>query len=141
MTAKPYVPVTWGDEPVFTDKLNQMGNNEQWLFENTPRMYYNAFDVKKPNGVKIMAGILVFPPSATAGAQGYYYFGSFFSSGSKPVVVATVNTLDGQRGGVVSIRGIGVASPDHRGFSSSINNSTVTKITSQTFIHFIAVGW
>lgn len=141
MTAKPYVPVTWGDEPIFTDKLNQMGNNEQWLFENAPRMQYSAYGVQKPTGVKIMAGLLIFPPSPTAGAQGYYYFGSFFSSGCNPIIVCTVNTLDGQRGGVVSIRGIGMTIPDHRGFGSSINNSTVTQITAQTYIHFIAVGW
>lgn len=141
MTARPYVPVTWGDEPIFTDKLNQMGNNEQWLFENTPRMYYNAFNTKKPNGVKIMAGMLVLAPSATTMSQGDYYFGSFFSSGSFPIVVATVNVLDGQRGQIVSIQGIGVKSPDHRGFHAWINNKNYTNITAQAYIHFIAVGW
>jgi len=140
MTAKPYVPVTWGDEPVFTDKLNQMGNNEQYLFENSPRMYYNSYGIKKTSGVKVMCGILVLPTSKTRIKTGIFNFGTFFSAGSYPTVTTGVAPRGGSTGGTLTLRSVDAGSIDYRGFRATLY-SNVAPDPYATYIHFIAMGW
>lgn len=140
MTARPYVPVSWGDEPVYNDKLNQMCNNEQWLFENSPRMFYNSFGLKKTSGVKIMAGILTLPVGNRRIRSGLFYFGSFFSSGSRPIVVVGVNPHSGGAEYSVTLRGVSNGSIDYRGFRGTII-SGLPSDPGIMYIHFIAAGW
>ena len=141
MTAKPYVPVTWGDEPIFVDKLNQMGNNEQWLFENSPKMYYDAYNIKKPSGVKIMAGILVLAGSTTKIQTGTFFFGSFFSSGSHPIVVTSVVPKDGGGDYSTTLRSVDANGLiDYRGFRATTFSGRTAE-PAGLYIHFVAVGW
>lgn len=140
MTAKPYVPTSWGDEPIFTDKLNQMCNNDQWLFENSPRMYYNGYGVKKPSGIKIMGGILVLARSPNRYQTGTYNFGTFFSAGCKPIVTTGINPQGSLSSPSLTITGVSSNIIDYRGFHAMISAGSISNPTS-TYIHFIAMGW
>lgn len=144
MGATPYQPISWSDnEPLYTDKLNAMANNEQWLFENAPRMYYNTFGLKKTSGIKILTGFVQLPPG-NEHTGNTFYFGTFFSQGCQPVVVASINTFPRGRLVVVT-RGIGSQWPDSRGFECRVYSAEPTSATRVippgVYAAFIATGW
>src|SRR6478735_8015512 len=120
MSAQPYKPVTWGDEPASKDKMQQMANNEQWLYGNSPRMLYAAASIKKTSGLKILAGTAWIPATSLYYANVPVYFGSFFSTGCSPVVVMTPNPRNWQNRFTFSCRGIGTLQPDYRGFTAQV---------------------
>ena len=146
MAAKPYASQSWSDnEPIFTDKLNAMTNNDQYLFENMPTLYYNGHGVKKTAGTKIMtAAVAISPNSKSPNGMATFYFGNFFSSGCQPLVIASVNSYPQGRYHL-STRGIGTFWPDHRGFELRIAadelNVKNNKISATVWCPFIAIGW
>jgi hypothetical protein len=146
MGAKPYAPQSWSDnEPIFTDKLNAMANNDQWLFENMANVYYNGHGVKKAAGVKILTAAVSIPPNSKSGnGSRTFYFGNFFSSGCQPFVIASINSYPQGRFHL-STRGIGTFWPDHRGFEVRISvdelNAKSNKINATVWVPFIAIGW
>lgn len=90
MAVSEYKPVNWSDnEPTFTDKLNQMATNDQFLFENTPRMYYNhqGVEVVRDRNMKIASGVRVFVVNGSGQYIEPVEFGNFFSTACHPVVV------------------------------------------------------
>ncbi len=145
MAATPYKPVSWQDnEPLFTSKLNQMTNNEQWLYENTPRMLYTAGALKRSAGVKLASGILLCNPSPSGVQQHVVYFGSFFSQSCSPTVVTQL-VHQGEVRITFGVKGIGQQSIDHRGFEvlgGAIHHSSTWKAMTRRFwINWIAVGF
>lgn len=143
MTATPYQPISWSSqEPAFKDKLNQMTNNDQWLFENMPKMYYSVNGIKRSTGVKAATGFGVFNASATRYAAGTVSFGDYFSQGCQPVVVVGEMQTYPQREVIATIRGIGTAFPDHRGFEVYLTAvGTAKKISSTVYAPWIAIGY
>lgn len=143
-----YRPTTWGDEYISADKLNQMAANDQYLFERTPTVYYNANGVsKRTGGMKIAAGQLIVPANKKISAvHREYHFGSFFSQGCRPVVTTGMCMTSGGRYHI-TIAGLGnnSALPDHRGvrFRVIANplNSKDNKILHRVVVSWIAVGW
>jgi hypothetical protein len=143
----PYSPITWVDnDPTYTEKLKAMTNNDQWLFENSPRMLYNAFGVKRTSQVKIASGVLVFPPMAAMSAGKKVYFGNFFTAGCRPVI--TTGMVYGNEYRIhVGMRGVDYTQfPDHRGFhvQISMDHSTVQKynrLTRSCYLQWIACGY
>ena len=148
MGATPYQPISWSDnEPVYMDKLNAMANNDQWLFENAPNMYYNVQGIKKTTGVKIMTGFCYIPVTTSytvRNSVATFYFGSFFSQGCLPVVVASLQTYPQTRI-AISTRGIGTFWPDQRGFecrAAAVDSNMLWQtINPNVWAAFIAVGW
>jgi len=141
----PYKPVSWGEEPMSVDKLNQMTNNDQWLFENTPRMKYAAYTLTKNSGLKILATYAYVPPNRNRGTTRGVYFGSFFSVGCQPIVVATPVATNSQRRFFVAVNGIGRAVPDHTGAQITLQASELNpkndKLGGAVYVHVIAIGW
>jgi hypothetical protein len=123
--------------------MNAMTNNDQWLYENSPTLYYNHAGVRKSNGTKLMSGVVQLPAGGIY-TSATYYFGSFFSAGSRPVVTAGLNSYPQIRI-MVAIRGIGTFFPDHRGFEVRVSAAEVSqtgnKIKSGCWVPFTAVGW
>ncbi len=140
MAVVPYKSVSWSDnEPIFTSKLNQMTNNDQWLFENTPRMLYSAFDQRRAEGVKIASGLLACNPDPNGIQQHVVYFGSFFSESCTPVVVTGL-MHQGEVRITFGVKGIGQTYVDHRGFE--ILGGTIQRPFVKAFwIPWIAVGY
>lgn len=144
----PYKPISWSpNEAITRAKLNQMTSNDQWMFENFPRIKYEAFGVKRTSAMKIATGIRSFSKSKYTMVFGRVYFGGFFSTGCRPVVVSTPLTRNGQRRLYTVNDGIGTnLHPDHRGFAIGLINNPINPksklgITYTTYVHWIAVGY
>lgn len=115
MASTPFVPTSWGEEPITTDKLQVMSSNDQWLFENTPKISFSNMGVTKASGSKILTGGTYVPPNNKISVRSTAYFGTYFSPGCRPIVVASVFAYPQMRI-ACSIAGIGsIACPDHRG--------------------------
>lgn len=146
MAATPYKPTTFTNDALTRDKLLQMANNDQWLFENLTKVRYSANGLVRDTGVKIIAGKT---PYAAVGADYQYisiHFGSFFSAGCRPVVTGSV-----QPGGVrkrinFSVTGLGGTSsePDNSGFMAVLwttERVVGTTIDASGMVHWQAVGY
>lgn len=142
----PYKPLSWADNEVLnTDKLNAMTNNDQWLFENMPRVTF-AGNAKKTSGVKMLATRGIVAPNNSAAGSTVVYFGSTFSVGCNPIVVATSVPSDYKRRFHTVVRGIGsLMLPDHTGcqviVSSAEVNPTIMKLTSNVYVMVVAIGY
>lgn len=140
-----YKPVTWGDEPVYKNKLNQMAQNEQHLYENMPKLNFNTYGVKRTSGVKIMAAIAIVPGTTSTASAMTFNFGTFFSPGCKPVITTGIQPTQTTRWrNHAVITGISGFAPDHRGFKMFVmanEPSGSTNTIGTTYVHFIAVGW
>jgi hypothetical protein len=144
MAATPYKPVTWNGEPITLLKLNQMANNDQFLFENTPRVRYSAMGLTRDTATKVLAGKTPYPVSQADWVRVQIPFSSFFTAGCKPVVVATVESAGDERR-VVSTHGIagwGTAI-DNNGFEAHVwsAGSGSPAISQGGFINWTAVGY
>ena len=147
MAATPYKAVLWGNnEPLATDKLNQMANNSQYLFENMPKVTYSAYGIKKATSVKVIAGIVSIAPNKSLWASQRVEFGSYFSAGCKPVIVTGMQPTAGKWRFQTIVKGIGTYYPDHRGcelavgadyYGTSVKNVVDVKV----YVHYIAIGW
>lgn len=121
--------------------MAQLANNSQWLFENTPRMNYNAYGVKRATGVKIAAGIQIFGASKVAYQTRPVYFNNFFSAASHPVV--TTGVIGYQRRIFVIMNGLGTLHPDQRGFQITIEaeSASANKIERSMYVSWTAIGF
>jgi hypothetical protein len=144
MTAGPYNPVTFTSESLTQAKFEQMANNEQWLFENMPRIRYNAAGIVRDAQVKIIAGKIPYAPGGDPdGVEVKVYFGSYFTAGCKPVVVSSSENVNTQAL-IVQLNGLG-GEIDQRGFNAHIQDREPPsqggwKIQSG-WVHWIAIGW
>lgn len=145
MSSTPYRPITWSDnEPISTDKLNAMTSNDQWLFENAPRMMYSN-GIIKTDGIKILAGTVVMPGADEWNSNTTVVFPNFFSSGCQPVITVTANAWPQGRYHL-TISGIGSGiNIDNRGFflraaADEVNPKGMT-IGKSFRVHWIAIGY
>ena len=146
MGATPYKATTWGDEPVYKDKLQQMANNDQWLYENMPKMNFNTYGVKRTTGLKILAGIAIVPAGKKDWSGTTFNFNSFFSSGCKPVIVTGTQPTGGRWRYHTIVKGIGSYYPDHRGVEINVGadyfgTPTANVVDQKVYVHLIAIGW
>lgn len=145
MAVTSYNGVTWSDdEPIYTSKLNQMSQNEQYLFENAPTVYYKAHGVTRQTGIKIAAGVTPCTRSGGYRENTTINFGTFFTTGCNPVVTHSMLHT-----GEVRVhwghKGIGTTLPDHRGFEIYGNldslNLRTNYLTRNYYISWIAIGY
>lgn len=144
MAATPYRPVSWTDQNLSKEKLQQMANNEQWLFENNPKIRYNySGAIIRDNGLKIIAGKSPFGTSGLDSIDTWVYFGNFFSAACKPIVTAVVETGGFWLRKFITIRGIG-GEIDYRGFLAHLTtheNVVDNRVEASGWIHWTAVGF
>lgn len=138
-----FEPQSFVEGPFTLEDLNQLASNQNWLFENLPKVEYRA-GVSRNKGLKLLGGKTAFTATTTADFTNIdVSFGNYFSPGCSPAITATVHASRFARK-YVSIRGIGVArtEPDHRGFTGTIVSTEPTKIIeSGGFVHWLALGW
>lgn len=139
MSATPYKPVSWNGEPISNDKLKQMANNEQWLFENAARLRYSVNGLTRDAGIKVIVGKTPYTASSIQHVYLDIYFGSFFSAASRPIVNCTVETTGLGRKDV-SITGFG-GELDYRGFRAAVYTDEAPVIDSNGWLHWMAVGY
>ena len=116
MTATTFKPISWNERELISDeKMSQIANNSQWLFENTPRANYTAFGVNRATGVKMACGIIVMGSVKSVTSSKPVYFGNFFSAASHPIVTTGLTTNSIRKIFTV-VTGLGALHPDQRGF-------------------------
>ena len=146
MAVSSFKDVNWGaNEYLATDKLNTMASNSRYLFERAPKLYYNAYSVKKDTGVKIACGVVTFAAGKKTLYSKTVNFGSFFTVNSRPIIVTGLYSGSNRR--IVTtytgIQGAGYA-PDHRGFVCYLGTATLEKshyIFKSTYVNWIAMGY
>lgn len=144
MAVTAFRDITWGpNENISSARLNEMANNARFLFDNMPRGYYRAYGVERKTGIKIAAGVAYVTPNKKRDKHQNVPFGSFFSAGSKPVVVTGLYISNQSRihHGVKNMNGRTV--PDHHGFRLTVSCDSETKknvFTKAFYIPWIAVS-
>lgn len=142
-----YKSVSWSEEPVSVDKLQQMATNDQALFEMKPATAIKHVGASRDKGMKILAGSQLFQPSLTWATTHDIYFGNFFSAGCSPVVIPTIYGYP-QTATYVHPKGLGGTQlPDHRGFGIYVRSNERAghglggTLTRPYYIAYIAIGF
>lgn len=138
--------MSWNGEPISQDKLNQMCNNTQFLYDRSPRIRYvvpgTSGTVTRDTGIKVLAGKTPFPTVTTASYLYLpIYFGTYFSSGSHPVVQATVEAANGGHRDKVMIYGLSGGEIDQTGFQAVISVDILPTLAQPGWVHWTAVGY
>jgi hypothetical protein len=119
-----------------------MANNDNWLYENMARVYYNnGGSIKRSTGLRIMAGRVYVAPNKTNQIRKQILFGSYFSAGCVPIITTGLQAGSGTRTHT-TIQGLSSTNHDHQGCIMTLYASSSTaKFTSGVYVHWIAVGY
>lgn len=127
-------------DPADVTKMSQMANNDQWLYEHTPRAYVS--NTKTTQGLLIAGGTSVLPAQTTSSRSLTVRFGGIFTA--TPVIVVTpATTMTTMLS--FSLRGIGKSLPGADGFVVFFYNfkpesKALTKISGSITLNWIAMG-
>lgn len=143
MPTTDFQPISFNGEPLTNDKLNQMCNNEQYLFDRATKIRYSVNGLIRETGLKVLAGKTPFP--ARRDANFIYVnvsFGNFFTAGCHPVVTATVEATSGSlhRSKVV-LQKQGSSDIDNAGFVAVVTGDTYAYLAVGGWVHWTAVGF
>lgn len=134
-----FVPVGWSaNEPVWTQKLQQMVANDQHLYERLPKVRYNAYGLTRDTTLRIASGVVVMPTGAEV-VRKQVYFGNFFTAGCQPVVLVSLIS-NGEKRITVSAQGLNQVAPGHEGFRI-ISADHVNKVKNTHYVAWLAVGY
>lgn len=119
-----------------------MVNNDNWLYENMARVYYNnGGSIKRSTGLKIMAGAIYVAPNKANYMRKTVSFGSYFSAGCKPIITTGLNASYGTRSHL-TFYGLNGISVDHQGAIFTLYASNpASKFVSGVYINWVAVGY
>lgn len=147
MSATPYRAITWApDELLSEDKMDQLLNNVQWIYENTPRATYSLSDsVVRAENVRLACGRVTIPAVKSDNSGANVSFPNFFSPGCTPIITTGV-VSKGQRHVFCVVNGLGEAlQPDYRGFGIWINvaepDKTKDLIQATMYLNWMAMGY
>lgn len=147
MAVSAYQDVTWNPgDPTDRNKLNRMAQNSRFLLERAPKLYYNAYNVKKDLGIKLACGVVAIPATKNTGTDVTVNFGAFFTTGTRPVPVTGI-TSSGNLRVIETTHGLGGLNtvPDHRGFVARVAATeiygTIKYIPRTLYLNWIAMGY
>lgn len=137
-----FKPIAWQpNEPISKNKLSQMVENDQYLFENTANMVYRDLTgIRTATSLKLIAG--VFGIAATNGSTGAWnvsYAGEFDSGIAPIITTGTIITSMSDYQAGVNIRGHGSALPNDAGFQAVLD-SPGKILTGSVYLHYMALG-
>lgn len=142
----PYSDVTFENEQPTRAKFQKLATNQRWLFENTPKIRYSGAGLTRDVGLKIIAGKTPYSPSTTDYLDLPVFFGTFFTVGCNPIVVAVVADSVSGRRRRLDVRAHGGPAIDHIGFIAHVvaayqKTGINQTINSSGWVHWIAVGY
>lgn len=110
------------NEVVGERKFDQMTDNAEWLFNNTPRAIYTLpGGISRAQGIKIASGrVIISKRMKSDSATATVRFGNFFSTRCDPIITTGI-VAEHQVRIFCVINGIGKLHPDHRGFNVEVN--------------------
>lgn len=148
MAVTAFVGVQWQPLDLIDDnKMSQMANGIQHVYDNTPRaQYHTGSQYQRNQGIKIASGRVTIPKQVKKSAdRKRVNFNGFFTAGCQPHITTGIMSPT-QRNFWVIFEGITRLEPDHNGFDIVIevgekpgkNNDTIKN----TFaVHWIGLGW
>jgi hypothetical protein len=145
MAASPYRAFSFQPYELLSSEMtNQLNNNIQYLYENTPRVLYTVARIKRAEGVRIACGKVVFERQKNDQAGEAVHFSNFFSSGCQPVITTGILST-GQRKIFATYTGLNSTHPTHNGFRLRVeidaSNKKKDSITKQFWVTWIAMGY
>lgn len=143
MAATPFRAINWApNELIGEDKMDQLANNTQWLYENTPRTLYTLpGGLKRPDGIRISSGKALITRRNAANAAVNVYFSNFFSARCEPVVTTGIVSNDAVQVFAV-INGLGsTLNPTSSGFQVQVRLAASPKIKRSFYVSWHAMGY
>lgn len=137
-----FKPVSWQpNEPISKDKLSQMTENDQFLFENTANMVYrDVAGNRTTTSLKLIAGVATMGASnGSTGAVNVNYGGEFDSGIAPIITTGTIITSISDYQVSFTLRGNGTALPNDAGFQFVLNTPGKV-LTGSVYIHYMALG-
>lgn len=140
--------INWSpNELLGESKTEQMADNAEWLYQNTPRALYTLpGGIKRVEGTKIAAGraIITKTKKKSDSQTTVVRFGNFFSSRCEPIITTGI-VSERQTRIFCVVSGIGRLQPDYSGFNISVNIAAETKkndrIASSFYVAWQAMGY
>lgn len=135
-----FTRINWGDEPITSDKLNDMVENDNYLFENTLSGFYDALGIIRDSGLTYRCGYINSIKTESLKQTIAFYYSKPFMPGARPVII-TGEASSGLMAIFHAVRGLdNRAVPDHRGFNmimSQYKDTPQSKFDgSQVFSYF-----
>lgn len=139
--------VNWTPNELLAEaKTDQMGDNADYLFANTPRAIYTLpGGLRRAQGVKIASGrVLISKDPKSDSASATVRFGNFFTANCDPIITTGI-VSEGQAKIFCVINGIGQLQPDNTGFQVGVNIAAESKkkdkISYSFYIAWQAMGY
>lgn len=137
--------VDWSDGDITTEKLDQLNENDQFLYDNTPDIHYEFDSIVKVEDIKIWAGYVVLPASGNSSTRKEVYFpNGFFSNGATPIINAQLIARSYARL-FLDLRGLGGKThPNHQGFVAEAHfpdSETGSRFNESVVLHCQAIGY
>jgi hypothetical protein len=139
--------VNWTPSELLAEtKTDQMADNADYLFLNTPRAVYTLpGGLRRAQGVKIASGrVLIAKRLKSDSATATVRFGNFFSARCAPIITTGI-VSEGQSRIFCIINGIGQLQPDNTGFQVGVNIAAESKkkdkIAHSFYVAWVAMGY
>lgn len=141
-----YKRLNWGDhEPLFSDKLNNMVANDDWLYQNMLTGYYNVLGITRDSGLSARVGYVKGINTPNLSFFASHYYSKPFIPGTRPIVVTGVLSAASMRI-MTGVKGLDQrAIPDHRGFlvhfSQAVEAGGVqNKFDGEFYAGYVSIG-
>lgn len=134
--------VNWTPNELLAEaKTDQMGDNADYLFSNTPRAIYTLpGGLRRAQGVKIASGrVLIAKDTKSDSASATVRFGNFFTANCDPIITTGI-VSEGQPKIFCVINGIGQLQPDNTGFQIGVNIAAESK-KKDKIRHSFYIAW
>lgn len=134
--------VNWTPNELLAEaKTDQMSDNADYLFANTPRAIYTLpGGLRRAQGVKIASGrVLIAKDMKSDSGAVTVRFGNFFTANCDPIITTGI-VATGQRKIFCVINGIGQLQPDNTGFQVGVNIASENK-KKDNISHSFYVTW
>lgn len=144
MLQMPYEPVTWNsNDSGSTDKLQQMAENDEALYEMAVDTYYGGVFGPVESGIKIWAGSFRLPITGTDRSIIQVNFEGFFAPECRPVVNCTLGRRQTNRMWV-SVKGPGAENwpvNNQCEIHAIVDPDADYKFAQNLPVHVIAIGY
>lgn len=134
------------NEQIGERKMDQMADNSEWLYRNTPRAIYTLpGGIRRVEGVKMASGRAIITKRDRDSATVEVRFGNYFSSRCEPNITTGIVSANSQGRVFCVVHGIGRLIPDNRGFQVGVNIAATTKkldkIAQTMYVTWQAMGY
>lgn len=133
------------NEMVGERKMDQLAENSDWLYQNTPRAIYTLpGGIRRPEGVKLASGRIVIGKSNDVTVTASVRFGNYFSTQCEPLITTGI-VNEGQPRIFCVYSGLNRMLPDHRGFEVKVHiaagKDENKKISKTFYVAWQAMGY